>query len=82
MSTTINAKQLRASLPEVVAKVRQGARVTVLYRSAPAFEIVPIDRAAPARGTLADDPLYRARAVGRSKDRRRAADHDELLYPR
>ena len=29
---TINAKELRASLPKVVERVRRGARFTVLYR--------------------------------------------------
>ena len=28
MNTTINAKQLRASLPEIVRRVRKGARFT------------------------------------------------------
>lgn len=43
MSSTINAKTLRASLPRLVARVRKGARYTVLYRSRPAFQLVPVD---------------------------------------
>ena len=82
MSSTINAKRLRASLPEVVARVRRGAQFTVLYRSRPAFRIVPIDVAAVPRSKLTDESLYRAGPVGRSRDRRRAADHDAVLYPR
>ena len=42
MPEIINAKQLRARLKEVVAKVRHGERFTVLYRSRPAFDIVPV----------------------------------------
>lgn len=80
MNVTINAKQLRASLPKLVERVRQGARFTVLYRSRRAFQIVPIDAADAPRGALKADPLYRARAVGKSTDGRSAADHDALLY--
>ena len=82
MSTTINAKTLRADLPNVVARVRKGARFTVLYRSRPAFRIVPVDDVTPASTALADDSLYRAAAVGRSRDGGSSADHDELLYGR
>jgi antitoxin (DNA-binding transcriptional repressor) of toxin-antitoxin stability system len=42
MNTLISAKQLRSSLLEVVKKVRHGARFTVLYRSKPAFQLVPL----------------------------------------
>jgi antitoxin (DNA-binding transcriptional repressor) of toxin-antitoxin stability system len=42
MNTIINAKQLRDSLPEVVAKVRRGERFTVLYRSRAAFQLAVI----------------------------------------
>jgi antitoxin (DNA-binding transcriptional repressor) of toxin-antitoxin stability system len=80
MNILINAKELRASLPAVVEKVRRGARFTVLYRSRPAFQVVPMDAASSAPGELADDPLYRAKPVGRSQDGRTAADHDALLY--
>lgn len=82
MSITINAKDLRASLPDVVERVRKGERFTVLYRSRPAFRIVPIDEAERATSPLEDDPLYKAKALGRSKDGRSSADHDDLLYPR
>ena len=82
MDTTINAKRLRASLPGIVARVRRGVRFTVLYRSRPAFRIVPVDEAAAAPDTLEEDPLYGAAAVGRSRDGRSAADHDEDLYGR
>ena len=82
MNVPINAKQLRGSLPEVVERVRKGARFTVIYRSRPAFQIVPVDDATPAQSPLADDPLYRAPAVGRSVDGLAAADHDDSLYGR
>jgi antitoxin (DNA-binding transcriptional repressor) of toxin-antitoxin stability system len=82
MTSTINAKRLRASLPEVVARVRKGAQFTVLYRSRPAFRIVPVDHVPAPPARLTDEPLYRAGPVGRSRDRRTAAGHDTLLYPR
>jgi antitoxin (DNA-binding transcriptional repressor) of toxin-antitoxin stability system len=82
MTITINTKQLRASLPSLVKRVSRGARFTVLYRSRRAFQIVPIDEAETPRGALQADPLYRAKAVGKSSDGRLAADHDALLYGR
>ena len=82
MNVPINAKRLRASLPDVVERVRRGTRFTVIYRSRPAFQIVPVNDSEEAPVALADDPLYRAPALGRSSDGRRAADHDQLLYGR
>ena len=43
MNVPINAKRLRATLPDVVERVRKGASRTVIYRSRPAFPIVPVD---------------------------------------
>ena len=81
MDRTINAKQLRASLPETVRRVRRGEHFTVLYRSRPAFRIVPVDEAPEGSlPSLADDPLYRATALGRSADGNVARDHDAILY--
>jgi antitoxin (DNA-binding transcriptional repressor) of toxin-antitoxin stability system len=80
MNTLINAKELRASLPEVVEQVRRGARFTVLYRSRPAFQLVPVDSPDVAPESLERDSLYHAEPVGRSTDGRPAADHDSLLY--
>ena len=82
MNAVINAKELRASLPEVVEKVRRGARFTVLYRSRPAFQLIPVEAAAGAPSDLQDDPLYRAKPLGRSADGGSSADHDVLLYGR
>lgn len=82
MNIIINAKELRASLPKLVARVRKGARFTVLYRSHPAFQIVPVDETEAPRIPLEADPLYRAPPVGRSADGRTAADHDATLYGR
>ncbi|MBX3743942.1 MAG: hypothetical protein KF833_01405 [Verrucomicrobiae bacterium] len=59
MSIVINAKELRATLPEVVAPVRRGARFIVLYRSRPAFQVVPLDAPDEDREGLESDPLYR-----------------------
>ena len=81
MERTINAKQLRASLPDTVERVRRGERFTVLYRSRPAFRIVPVaEDAAGQLAELASDPLYRAPALGSSADGRAARDHDAILY--
>lgn len=81
MDRIINAKQLRASLPETVKRVRRGERFTVLYRSRPAFRIVPVEAAiAQTVVPLTEDPVYRAPAVGRSSDGWSSRDHDELLY--
>lgn len=82
MNVPINAKRLRASLPDVVKRVRKGTRFTVIYRSRPAFQIVPVNDAEQPPVALADDSLYRAPAVGRSSDGRTAADHDAVLYGR
>ena len=80
MPETINAKQLRARLREVVEKVRHGERFTVLYRSRPAFDIVPVG--SPPRGStpLQADPLYQAPPVGASESGDVAERHDEVLY--
>lgn len=81
MDQTINAKQLRASLPETVRRVRRGERFTVLYRSRPAFRIVPVEEGfVETSAPLAEDPIYRARALGRSSDGRASRDHDRILY--
>ena len=82
MNTLISAKELRASLPRVVEQVRRGARFTVIYRSRPAFQLLPVEAAATAPKDLANDPLYHAKALGRSTDGHAAAEHDRLLYRR
>jgi antitoxin (DNA-binding transcriptional repressor) of toxin-antitoxin stability system len=81
MDRTINAKQLRASLPDTVRRVLRGERFTVLYRSRPAFRIVPVEAGlAEAAVPLTEDPIYRAPAVGRSSDGLTSRDHDRILY--
>ena len=82
MNKVINAKELRSTLPQVVRKVRRGMRFTVLYRSRPAFQVVPVDALENPKGELGEDPLYRAKPLGQSTDGRSAADHDALLYGR
>jgi len=82
MNVSINAKKLRASLPDVVDRVRKGTRFTVIYRSQPAFQIIPVNDAEQTPVAVTDDPLYRAPAVGRSSDGRAARDHDAILYGR
>ncbi len=82
MSTIINAKELRGSLPKLVERVRKGARFVVIYRSRPAFQIVPVDESETPRTPLEGDPLYHAEPVGHSTDGRAAAEHDAVLYGR
>ena len=55
MNVPINAKRLRATLPDVVERVRKGTRFTVIYRSRPAFQIVPVDD----KGRASISPLLR-----------------------
>ena len=82
MDKLINAKQLRNSLPKVVQQVRRGARFTVLYRSQPAFQIVPINAPSQPDNDLSRESLYQAKPVGRSTDGQSAAEHDKTLYGR
>ena len=82
MNVIINAKQLRASLPKVVQRVRKGQQFTVLYRSRPAFRIVPLDETSAPEIALREDSLYGAAPVGRCRDGQSAADHDKTMYGR
>ncbi|MCU0772444.1 MAG: type II toxin-antitoxin system prevent-host-death family antitoxin [Verrucomicrobia bacterium] len=82
MNTLINAKELRASLPSVVERVRRGARFTVVYRSRPAFHLIPVEATEAGSGDLKSDPLYHAKPLGRSTDKRSATEHDVMLYPK
>jgi antitoxin (DNA-binding transcriptional repressor) of toxin-antitoxin stability system len=79
MQKTINSKELRTSLPEIVESVKRGERFTVMYRSRPAFRIVPLEEE-PIFPPLSEDPLYRAGAVGESSDNLTGVDHDSVLY--
>ena len=79
MLTTINVKTLRRHLGQIVERVGRGEGFTVLYRSRPAFRIVPIDGPLTL-GSVEEDPLYQAEAIGKSNDGWSAADHDQLLY--
>jgi len=80
MDRTINAKQLRAHLQDIVAQVRRGGRFTVLYRSRPAFDIVPVGASSTPPGSLQADPLYGAGPVGSSGSGDASVCHDEILY--
>ncbi len=82
MDRTISAKELRASLPKVVERVRRGERFTLLYRSRPALRLVPVSEDTLGDVPLSDDPLYRADAVGASSDGLTSEDHDRVLYGR
>ncbi len=80
MQKTISAKELRATLPIIVQSVRRGDQFTVLYRSQPAFRIVPVDEEDQIICPLEKDTLYHTGPLGKSCDGLRAADHDETLY--
>ncbi|MEW6755520.1 MAG: hypothetical protein AB1505_31760 [Candidatus Latescibacterota bacterium] len=80
MGRSISAKELRARLQEIVAQVRRGSRFTVLYRSRPAFDIVPVGTPPDLPGSLEEDPLYHAPPVGSSAGGDAARRHDEILY--
>ncbi len=76
----ITATKLRTSLPDVVRRVWRGERITVLCRTRPAFQIVPLESIRASDTPLETDPLFRAAAVGRSRKGPSAAEHDALLY--
>ena len=80
MSKIISAKRLRDELGKVVEMVRRGQRFTVLYRSRPAFQILPVDADGLEMGPLENDSLYQAEAVGSSTDGLTSVDHDRVLY--
>ena len=82
MKNVLNVKELRSSLPEIIKRVRQGDRFTILYRSKPAFRIVPVEAEEDITLPLSEDPLYQASPVGRSSDGLTARDHDIVLYGR
>ena len=80
MPEKITAKQLRERLQDVVEKVRHGERFTVLYRSRPAFDIVPVGNPPLDSTPLESDPLYQTPAVGASESGDAATRHNEVLY--
>lgn len=80
MPEVINANQLRKRMREIVDRVRHGGRFTVLYRSRPAFDIVPVGRRSLDSVPLESDPLYRATPVGASDAGDAATRNDEVLY--
>ena len=81
MSRTINVKTLRHEMGRIIERVKRGEHFTVLYRSRPAFRIVPL-HGLVAVGRPEDDALYGAEAVGRSTDGLTSVDHDRILYDR
>lgn len=79
MERTVNAKELRRTLPEVVSRVRKGDRYLVMYRSRPAFRIVGVEPSADDV-PLSEDPLFGAGPLGRTSDGLTASDSEALLY--
>ena len=80
MKNVINVKELRATLPAIIKRVRMGAKYTVIYRSRPVFRIVPIGPDSERMIPLEEDPLYGAPPVGTSSDGLTSLDHDSVLY--
>jgi len=80
MNSVINTKELRAHLQDVVRRVRRGGRFTVLYRSRPAFDIVPVNDMPNKQVDIEADSLYRAGPVGASAGGDAARRHDKVLY--
>ena len=80
MKNVINIKEHRASIPEIIKRVQQGYKYTVLYRSRPVFRIIGVDVEEDIKLPLLEDPLYGAPGVGRSSDGLTARDHDLVLY--
>ena len=80
MPDMISAKQLRERLRDVVESVKHGRRYTVLYRSQPAFDIVPVGGPPTESVPLEADSLYQAPPVGSSASGDAAVRHDEVLY--
>ena len=79
MNPLINAKDLQASLPAIVEKVRRGACFIVLYQGRPAFQILPVTPVFKPTGDLARDLLYEAKTVSCSAKERSATKPDPLL---
>lgn len=80
MKQTINAKELRAQLPRVVESVRRGARFTVIYRSRPAFRIVPVEETPDQLPPLEEDPLYQAKPLCSVPGPPFSDEHDKVVY--
>lgn len=80
MGKVINTRTLRTQLGQILGRVRKGERFTIAYRRRPVCQIVPLEERGFATKGLEDDPVYRAGPVGKSKDGKTAADHDEFLY--
>lgn len=79
MPSTINIKTLRCHMGRIVDRVQRGEDFVVLYRSRPAFRIVPV-KGAFTHGSGEGDSLYEAEAVGTSSDEVQAAGRDRVPY--
>jgi prevent-host-death family protein len=77
---TINTKELRATLADVVRRARKGERFLVIHRSKPAFRLIPVDPGEQPLPPLEEDPLYGSPALGESRDGLSSKDHDAVLY--
>ena len=68
MQSVINAKTLRTHLERILRRVSKGQKFTVLYRSRPVCQLVPLTSDALSAGKLKEDPLFQgARTVQRRK---------------
>lgn len=78
----VNAKTLRKDLGKILERARKGERFTIVYRSRPVCQLVPLDEWAVEPGDLDEESLFGAEAVGASTDGGSASDHDDVLYGR
>lgn len=76
----LNTKELRNKFSEIVKRTKRGEQFTILYRSKPAFRIVPVMPKADEHIKVKKDSLYKMTALGATKDGLTAADHNSVLY--
>ena len=79
LNNVINARELRKSLGDILNRVQQGERFTVVYRSRLVGQIVPLTKL-PESVDVADEPLYRAEPVGSSTDNLDAEGYGALSH--
>lgn len=81
MAKHLSAKELRASLPEVVARVQKGERLTLMYRSQPVLQLVPLGVADAPLCPPEDDPLHGVVGIAHGPaDGLDSRDHDHIIY--
>ena len=79
MSNMINVKTLRLEMGRIVEKVGKGEDFMVLYRSRPAFRIVPVTGAS-IRSPAGDDSAEVTEVVARSAPALPEIDQERGFY--